>query len=95
MMEASISLSTLFWICSGIAGLYAVYKIIKGPFVQLDDHERRIKNVEDTLSERKETDIVILKSLNAITNHMIYGNGIAELKKSRDELQKSIIEHHS
>ena len=51
--------------------------------------------MEDALSERKETDIVILKSLNAITNHMIDGNGIAELKKSRDELQKSIIEHHS
>ena len=55
-MEASISLTTLFWICSGIAGIYAVYKIIKGPFVQLDDHERRIKSVEDTLADRKETE---------------------------------------
>lgn len=92
-MNTSIDLTTLFWICSGIAGIYAVWKIIKGPFVKLDDHERRITNVEKTLIERKDTDTLILKSLNAITNHMIDGNGIEKLKASRDELQRGIIEH--
>ena len=92
-MNASIDLTTLFWICSGIAGIYAVWKIVKGPFVKLDDHERRITNVEKTLIERKDTDTLILKSLNAITNHMIDGNGIEKLKASRDELQRGIIEH--
>ncbi|MBQ5788568.1 MAG: hypothetical protein IIW12_10260 [Oscillospiraceae bacterium] len=92
-MNTSIDLTTLFWICSGIAGIYAVWKIVKGPFVKLDDHERRITNVEKTLIERKDTDTLILKSLNAITNHMIDGNGIEKLKASRDELQRGIIEH--
>lgn len=92
-MNTSIDLTTLFWICSGIAGIYAVWKIVKGPFVKLDDHERRITNVEKTLLERKDTDTLILKSLNAITNHMIDGNGIEKLKASRDELQRGIIEH--
>ena len=92
-MNASIDLTTLFWICSGIAGIYAVWKIVKGPFVKLDDHERRITSVEKTLIERKDTDTLILKSLNAITNHMIDGNGIEKLKASRDELQRGIIEH--
>ena len=92
-MNTSIDLTTLFWICSGIAGIYAVWKIIKGPFVKLDDHERRITNVEKTLIERKDTDTLILKSLNAITNHMIDGNSIEKLKASRDELQRGIIEH--
>lgn len=92
-MNASIDLTTLFWICSGIAGIYAVWKIVKGPFVKLDEHERRITSVEKTLIERKDTDTLILKSLNAITNHMIDGNGIEKLKASRDELQRGIIDH--
>ena len=92
-MNTSIELTTLFWICSGIAGMYAVWKIVKGPFVKLDDHDRRITSVEQTLIERKDTDTLILKSLNAITNHMIDGNGIEKLKASRDELQRGIIEH--
>ena len=90
-MNASIDLTTLFWICSGIAGIYAVWKIVKGPFVKLDDHERRITAIEETLIERKDTDTLILNSLNAI--HMIDGNGIEKLKASRDELQRGIIEH--
>ena len=44
--------------------------------------------------ERKSTDILLMKSLNAITNHMIDGNGIDKLKEARDELQREIIEHH-
>lgn len=92
-MNTSIDLTTLFWICSGIAGIYAVWKIVKGPFVKLDEHERRISSVEKTLVERKDTDTLILKSLNAITNHMIDGNSIEKLKASRDELQRGIIEH--
>ena len=92
-MNASVDLTTLFWICSGIAGIYAVWKIVKGPFVKLDDHERRITSVEKSLIERKDTDTLILKSLNAITNHMIDGNGIEKLEASRDELQRGIIDH--
>jgi len=92
-MNASIDLTTLFWICSGIAGMYAVWKIVKGPFVKLDDHERRITSVEKSLIERKDTDTLILKSLNAITNNMIDGNGIEKRKASRDELQRGIIDH--
>lgn len=92
-MNASIDLTTLFWVCSGIAGLYAVYKIIKAPFAQVADHEHRITSIEETLVERKDTDKLILKSLNAITNHMIDGNSTDKLKEARDELQRGIIEH--
>ena len=91
-MNASIDLSTLFWICSGIAGLYAVYKIVRAPFAQVADHERRITSIETNLAEQKNTDKLILKSLNAITNHMIDGNSVDKLKEARDELQKGIIE---
>ena len=91
-MNASIDLSTLFWICSGIAGLYAVYKIVRAPFAQVADHERRITSIETNLAEQKNTDKLILKSLNAITNHMIDGNSVDKLKEARDELQQGIID---
>ena len=70
-----------------------MYKIIKQPFSKLDDHERRINSIENALTTRRETDTLMLKSLNAITNHMIDGNGIDKLKEARDEPQKGIIEH--
>ena len=92
-MNTSIDLQTLFWVCSGFAALVAVWKIVRTPFAQVADHERRITSVEKTLIERKDTDTLILKSLNAITNHMIDGNSIEKLKASRDELQRGIIEH--
>lgn len=91
-MNASVDLSTLFWICSGIAGIFAVYKIIRAPFAQVADHERRITSIETNLAEQKNTDKLILKSLNAITNHMIDGNSVDKLKEARDELQQGIID---
>ena len=91
-MNTSIDLSTLFWICSGIAGIFAVYKIIRAPFAQVADHERRITSIETNLAEQKSTDKLILKSLNAITNHMIDGNSVDKLKEARDELQQGIID---
>lgn len=92
-MNATIDLQTLFWICSGIAALVAVYKIVRAPFAQVADHERRLGAIEESVKERKETDKAVLKALNAITNHMIDGNGIEKLKASRDELQRTIIDH--
>ena len=91
-MNASIDLQTLFWICSGIAALVAVYKIVRAPFAQVADHERRITSIETSISTQKATDKLILKSLNAITNHMIDGNSVDKLKEARDELQQGIID---
>lgn len=92
-MNATIDLQTLFWICSGFAALVAVWKIVRTPFAQVADHERRLNTIEESVKERKETDKAVLKALNAITNHMIDGNGIDKLKASRDELQRTIIDH--
>lgn len=94
-MNAQISLNTLFWLVGGIAAVIALIRTIRKPFDQIDDHERRIKNLEEDRKERKQTDKLILRSLNAITNHMIDGNGVTELRKVRDDLQNSIIDHHS
>lgn len=94
MMDYTISLAALFWMASGLAAIIGIYKICKRPFNQLDDHERRLHRLEDDRLERQKTNTLILRSLNAITNHMIDGNGISDLKRVRDDLQNSIIEGH-
>ena len=93
-MDATISLQALFWIAGGIAAVWGIVKLFKQPFDKLDDHERRLRNLEEDRKERRETDTLILKSLNAITNHMIDGNSLDKLKAVRDDLQESIINHH-
>lgn len=93
-MDATISLQAVFWLVGGIAAIIGLVKIFKKPFDQIDDHERRLQKLEEDRNERKHTDILILRSLNAITNHMIDGNSLDKLKAVRDDLQNSIIEGH-
>lgn len=94
MDKVVLHLSDIVTICAAIATIYGCYVIIRKPFRKLDDHDRRIGHLEELSKERKTTDQLILKSLNAITNHMVDGNGIDKLKEVRDELQNNIIEHH-
>lgn len=93
-MDVTISLQALFWICSGIAAIVGVIRIFRKPFDKIDDHERRLRMLENDQKERQKTDTLILRSLNAITNHMIDGNGVDKLRAVRDDLQNSIIESH-
>lgn len=92
MNELMISDIVVF--CAALATVYGAYLIVKKPFDKLDDHERRIKHIENLTAERTATDRLTLKSLNAIINHMIDGNGLERMKSVRDELQNSIIERH-
>lgn len=89
-----LMLSDIVVLCAAIATIYGAYLIVKKPFEKLDDHERRIKHIEKLTAERTTTDRLTLKSLNAIINHMIDGNGIERMRSVRDELQNSIIERH-
>lgn len=93
-MDYTISLSTVFWLVGGIAAVIALIRTFRKPFDQLDDHERRLKELEADRAERRKTDTLILKSLNAITNHMVDGNGRDKLISVRDELQNNIIDSH-
>ena len=94
-MDATISLNTVFWLVAGIAGIIGLIKVFKKPFDQLDDHEHRLKALEKSRIERKQTDQYIMRALNSIVNHMIDGNSIDKLKEVRDEYQEHIIEHHN
>lgn len=84
--------TTLVSVCSGVAVIIGLIKILNAPLSQIEKNKEDIKKLQEAEASRKETDRAILNGLQAMTNHMIDGNGIAELKKSRDELNKAITE---
>ena len=89
-----ISLQQLLWLIGGITAVGAFIAWIMKPFKKLDDHEKRIGVLEEAAGERKKTDQFMMKSMNAIINHMIDNDNVDELKRVRDEYQNEIIRHH-
>ena len=92
--DITISLAQTLWLIGGITAIAAFVSWLMKPFKKLEDHESRIGALESTADERKKTDIFMMKSMNAIINHMIDGNNTEELKRVRDEYQSEIIKHH-
>lgn len=84
--------TTLVSIASGIMAIVALAKLINAPLDKIKQHDEDIKELKKQNNKQGEFEKVILNSLQAITNHMIDGNGIERLKASRDELSRSINE---
>lgn len=82
--------TTAVALATGFVGICAFLKIIISPFDQIKKNTEKIEKLEKDQITRKEMDKAMLNSLQAITNHMIDGNGIDRLKASRDELSKAI-----
>jgi hypothetical protein len=89
--DVTFSLAQVIWLCGGIMAIIAFIGWLMKPINKLNDHEQRIKTLEQQEAERKATDRYTTKALNAIVNHMIDGNGIDRLKEVRDEYQNEII----
>ena len=92
--DVTISLAQTLWLIGGITAVATFVTWLMKPFKKIDDHETRIKALEETADERKRTDQFMMKALNAIINHMIDGNSTDKLKEVRDEYQGQIISHH-
>lgn len=92
--DVTISLSQMVWLLGGITAVWTFFQWALKPLKRIDDHESRIKVLEDTADERKKTDQFMMKAMNSIVNHMIDGNGVDQLKQVRDEYQNEIIRHH-
>lgn len=92
--DITISLAQTVWILGGISAIWAFFKWALTPMKKIDDHEKRITVLEESTEQRKETDLFMMESMNAIVNHMIDGNSTAELKRVRDKYQSEIIRHH-
>jgi hypothetical protein len=92
--DINISLAQTVWILGGISAIWAFLKWALTPLKKVEDHEKRISVLEQSTDERRRTDQFMMKSMNAIVNHLIDGNGVDQLKRVRDEYQNEIIKHH-
>lgn len=99
MVEFTISSTQILAICSFIAALWGVYKIVKElkkPSNDLREEVERHSQLLDTdnkrLQEIEESNKMILQCLLVIINHDITGNGIDKMKDARDKLQEYLIE---
>lgn len=92
--DVTISLAQTLWLIGGITAVVTFLSWLMKPFKKLDDHENRISALEESRTERRQTDQYMMSALNALVNHMIDGNGIDELKKVRNDYQEQIIKHH-
>ena len=85
-----VEFNTLVSLCSGLVAIYGLWKIAKTPFEDVKKNKEDIKTLKEKAEKHGEVDKAILNGLQAITNHMIDGNGIDSLKASRDELQHAL-----
>lgn len=88
----TLDFATIVSICGGIMAIWAVVKLVNAPLADIKKNRDDIDKLKEEQSTRKQMDKAMLNSLQAITNHMIDGNGIDKLRESRDELQKAISE---
>ena len=89
-MTLSPEFSSFVSLCAGCVTIYGLIKIAKTPFDKVTTNAKEIEELKKKSSKQAEIDKAILNGLQAITNHMIDGNGIEALKASRSELQHAI-----
>lgn len=93
-----ITSEQLMWFCTFVAGLWGLWKIVKEVRKPNDDlkmevskHAELLDNDNRRLKEVERSNQMILRSLLTIINHEITGNGIENMKETRDELQNFLI----
>ena len=94
----SVTSEQIIYICSFIAAVWGIWKIVKEIRKPNDDlkaevskHTRLLDNDNKRLKEYEESNRMILQCLLVIINHEITGNGIENLKRARDDLQENLI----
>lgn len=97
-MEFTITSEQILWVCGFIGAIWGVYKIYKEIKKPNEDLKKQValntselKIDDKRLEEIEATDKLILQSLLVIINHDITGNGINQLKETRDEIQEYLI----
>lgn len=97
-MNFTITSEQILGICAFIITIWGVVKIVKEIKKPKDDlvamvelHDKLLKKDNERLKEMETSNKLILQCLLIIINHDITGNGIEEMKDTRDELQRYII----
>lgn len=87
-----LNLTTTASLLAFFISLVTVVKLLNTPFNAIKKNTEEIEEIKKREQKRNEMDKAILNGLQAMTDHMIDGNGIEALKKSRAELQHAISE---
>ena len=94
----SVTSEQIIYICSFIAAVWGIWKIVKEIRKPNDDlkaevskHTRLLDNDNKRLKEYEESNRMILQCLLVIINHEITGNGIENLKRAKDDLEEYLI----
>lgn len=97
-MGFTITSDQIIWVCTFVAGIWGIWKIIKELRKPKDDlkaavtkHDQLLTNDNKRLEAVEESNQMMLKSMLVIINHEITGNGIEKMKETRDELQEYLI----
>lgn len=92
-------LGAVVLIANGINAVKTIFKPVlnlSDRITEVEKHDqkdiRRFDEIEKRLDNQDEVNKAIIKSLYAITNHMLDGNGVDKLRSARDELTQFIIE---
>lgn len=99
MDQISIPISDIIYFCGFIAAIWGVVKIIKeikkpsnDLKTKVEEHEKKLTKDNKRLVDIEEYNKTICKSLLALIDHEITGNGIDKLKTTKTELQNFLIE---
>lgn len=97
-MAFTITSEQILGFCALITALWGIWKIVKEIKKPGDDlvakvnlHETLLKKDNERLKDMETSNKMILQCLLIIINHDITGNGIEEMKETRDKLQEYLI----
>lgn len=97
-MEFTVTSTQILGFCSFVGAIWGLIKIVKEinkPNVDMKEkvekHENELASYNKKLKEIEDTDKLILQGLLVVINHDITGNGINQLKETRDEIQEYLI----
>lgn len=98
MVEFAITSNQILGICSFIAAVWGVWKIVREVRkpnedlrAEVDRQKEFLHNDNVRLKELENTNKMILQSLLVLINHEITGNSTDRMKEMRNELQEFLI----
>lgn len=97
-MNFTITSGQILGVLALIGSIYTVYKFFKeldkpreDKFKQIEENTKNLEEDNKRLNELESSNKMILQCLLVILNHDITGNGIENMKKTRDELQEYLV----
>lgn len=97
-MNFTITTDQIIWFCTFVGLLWGLWKIVKEAKkpndelkAKVEKHDQILDTDNQRLKKIEASNQMILRSMLVIINHEITGNGIENMKTTRDDLQEYLI----